>query len=250
MNWLWRRLAETQMALVVLTRLPVGHISQPVPELAAIRWAFPLAGLFVGVITASFYVGLHMMGMPGMLSAILALCAGLLTTGGLHEDGLADCADGFGGGHTAERKLEIMKDSRLGSYGALTLILIMAARVSALSDLSATMQTFCLVVSFAMISRLVMVIYLNRLPSARPDGLGNEASGWRPQDVLSAIIFCLPALIYSGSLAVFSLVALTGIALLFAWLTKRQIGGQTGDVCGAAQMLSETVGWIVLTAYL
>ena len=176
MIWLGKRIAEGQIALMLLTRLPAGNIAGTAPSLAAARWAFPLAGLPVGLVIACAYIGLSWLGLPVLLSAILALTAGVLTTGGLHEDGLADSADGFGGGHNRERKLEIMKDSRIGSYGVLALIMVMSARVVALSSLSASMTAFLGILAFAMASRMLMVGYLSLLPAARSDGLGRHAS--------------------------------------------------------------------------
>ena len=115
------------------------------------------------------------LGLPAGLAAILALVAGVMMTGGLHEDGLADCADGFGGGQDRGQKLAIMKDSRVGSYGVLALIFVIAARIMALAALPATAQSLILLISLAMVSRLTMVVYLSWLPSARTEGLGHQA---------------------------------------------------------------------------
>ena len=259
MIWLGKRIAEGQIALMLLTRLPAGNIAGTAPSLAAARWAFPLAGLPVGLVIAGAYIGLSWLGLPVLLSAILALTAGVLTTGGLHEDGLADSADGFGGGHNRDRKLEIMKDSRIGSYGVLALIMVMSARVVALSSLGASMITFSGILAFAMASRMLMVGYLSLLPAARSDGLGRHAShdsgdDMRAQKYLPLIIAFLitaPALmaayLFSASvLAAFMVMII--MALIMASLAKRQIGGQTGDVCGAGQILSETAAWCALAA--
>ena len=169
-------------------------------------------------------------------------------TGGLHEDGLADCADGFGGGQSRDQKLEIMKDSQVGSYGALALILVIAARIVALAALPATAQSLILLIGLAMVSRLMMVVYLNWLPSARAEGLGHQAGKGGGLSVFVAAGLCLPVLLYSGGFILFGLAALCGAALIVGWTANRQIGGQTGDVCGAVQILSETAGWLCLTA--
>ena len=115
MSWLRRRIAEVQVAFMLLTRLPTGKLEGDAPELAAAKWAFPLAGLVVGGSLAGVYIAMNSLGLPAGLAAILALGAGVMMTGGLHEDGLADCADGFGGGQTKGQKLASMKDSRVGS---------------------------------------------------------------------------------------------------------------------------------------
>ena len=250
MSWLRQRIAEIQTAFMLLTRLPAGRLGLFVPELAAAKWAFPLAGLVVGGISAGIYIGLQVLGLPAGLAAVLALAAGMFVTGGLHEDGLADCADGFGGGQTQEQKLEIMKDSRVGSYGVLALILVIAARIMALAALPATQQSLMMVISLAMVSRLMMVMYLHWLPSARADGLGHQAGKAAPWSVLVAAASCVPAVLSGGNVIFFSLAALGGTALMIGWVANRQIGGQTGDVCGAGQLLSETAGWIMLAALL
>ena len=250
MIWLRRRIAEIQTAFMLLTRLPAGRLGLFVPDLAAAKWAFPLAGLVVGGISAGIYIGLQVLGLPAGLAAVLALAAGMFVTGGLHEDGLADCADGFGGGQTQEQKLEIMKDSRVGSYGVLALILVIAARIMALAALPATQQSLMMVISLAMVSRLMMVMYLHWLPSARADGLGHQAGKTAPWSVIVAAALCVPAVLSGGNVIFFSLAALGGTALMIGWVANRQIGGQTGDVCGAGQLLSETAGWIMLAALL
>ena len=250
MSGLRRRIAEVQLAFMLLTRLPVGRLGGYVPELAAAKWAFPLAGLIVGGSLAGAYITLNSWGLPAGLAAILALAAGMMMTGGLHEDGLADCADGFGGGQSRDQKLEIMKDSRVGSYGVLALILVIAARIMALAALPATAQSLIFLISLAMVSRLMMVVYLNWLPSARSEGLGYQAGKDGGLSVVVAAVLCVPALMYSGGLILFSLAALCGTAVIVGWTANRQIGGQTGDVCGAVQILSETAGWVCLTVLL
>jgi adenosylcobinamide-GDP ribazoletransferase len=216
------------------------------PTLATAKWAFPLAGLAVGGSLAGVYIAMNNLGLPAGLAAILALVAGVMMTGGLHEDGLADCADGFGGGQDRGQKLAIMKDSRVGSYGALALIFVIAARIMALAALPATAQSLILLISLAMVSRLTMVVYLSWLPSARAEGLGHQAGKDGGLSIVVATSLCAPVILLSGGFILFSLAALCSAAVLFGWTANRQIGGQTGDVCGAVQILSETAGWLCL----
>ena len=250
MSWLRRRIAEVQVAFMLLTRLPAGRLGGDAPELADAKWAFPLAGLVVGGSLAGVYITMNSLGLPAGLAAILALGVGVMMTGGLHEDGLADCADGFGGGQTKDQKLAIMKDSRVGSYGVLALILVIAARIMALAALPATAQSLILVISLAMASRLMMVVYLNWQPPARTEGLGHQAGKDGGPSVFVAACLCVPAMLYGGDFVLFSLAALCGVALIIGWIANRQIGGQTGDVCGAVQILSETAAWVCLTVLL
>ena len=248
MSGLRRRIAEFQVAFMLLTRLPAGRLGEYVPELAAAKWAFPMVGLFVGGSLAGVYITLNSLGLPAGLAATLALAAGMMMTGGLHEDGLADCADGFCGGHSRDQKLEIMRDSRVGSYGVLALILVIGARIMALATLPATGQSLILLISLAMVSRLMMVVCLSWLPSARAEGLGHQAGKDGCVSVVVAAGLCIPVLLFSGGLILSSLAALCGVTAVVGWIANRQIGGQTGDVCGAVQILGETVGWLCLTA--
>ena len=250
MSWLRRRIAEVQVAFMLLTRLPAGSVEEYAPKLAAAKWAFPLAGLAVGGSLAGVYIAMNSLGLPAGLAAILALSAGVMMTGGLHEDGLADCADGFGGGQTKDQKLAIMRDSRVGSYGVLALVLVIATRIMALAALPATAQSLVLLITLAMVSRLMMVVYLNWAPSARAEGLGHQAEKGGGLSLVVAASLCVPALLYSGGFILFGLAALCGTTIVVGWAANRHIGGQTGDVCGAVQILSETAGWVCLTAFL
>lgn len=248
MRRLRRHIAELQMAFLLLTRLPAGRLADNLPEMAAASWAFPLAGLAVGCGIGGSYIGFVLLGLPALLAAVLALATGLVLTGALHEDGLADCADGFGGGQTRAQKLKIMKDSRVGTYGVLALIIIMAARIATLSTFPADLNSLMLIISLAMISRLNMLAFLAYLPAARPDGLGHSASTPNSLSAGIAAVLCVPAILCCSSLVIYALLAAATAGMYFALLSRRQIGGQTGDVCGAAQILSETAGWLCLAS--
>ena len=250
MKWASKRITEIQLAFMLLTRLPAGTLSAYIPDLAASRWAFPLVGSIIGSLLALSYFGLHLLGFPSILAALIALIITLLATGALHEDGLADSADGFGGGHDKEQKLAIMKDSHIGSYGVLALIMVMSARVAGLSYLPPHSDVILWLIGCAVFSRLIMVAYLCLLPSARDTGLGNQASGQNRRDLLWAVIISLPFIWVTFPALGMSLIVMALVAYLWALVAKRQIGGQTGDICGAGQILCETAGWLtLLTAF-
>ena len=246
MNWARKRITELQLAFMLLTRLPAGQLSGSVPDLAAARWAFPLVGFVIGSLIALCYIGLNQVGLPTILAALLALAIAIIATGGLHEDGLADSADGFGGGQDKEQKLAIMKDSHIGSYGVLALVILMTARIASLSYLPADQMLIIWLIGCAIFSRLIMVGYLCFLPSAREKGLGSQASGNASTDFIAAMIISAPFLWFGGTIMLYCIIIMTIIALSWALLAKRQIGGQTGDICGAGQMLCETAGWMAL----
>lgn len=246
------RLAEVQLALMLLTRLPAGHLKDPVPTIAASAWAFPLAGLAVGM-GAAFAFWVAALALPIAVAALIALTVQIKLTGALHEDGLADLTDGIWGGQTQERRLEIMRDSRIGSYGTLALILSVAVRWQALvflaeQDLGAALGAMIII---AMLSRVAPVVLLAILPPARAEGLGHSAKAVPWSLVAVAAMLALSP----GVLAVVPLVPLAMILVVQATVTLalgrlalRRLGGQTGDVLGAGQQLAEIAGLLTLAA--
>ena len=150
------RADEIRLAFMLLSRLPAGRIDGAAPSMAASSWAWPIVGLAVGAIMAlACGIGLWI-GVPPLMAALLALAAGALATGAMHEDGLADLADGFGGGRDRARKLEIMRDSRIGSYGVLALILALAFRASGIATLAEAGSATAALIGIAAASRAVL----------------------------------------------------------------------------------------------
>lgn len=240
------RLAHLRLALMMLTRLPVGRFSEAVPTLAQARWAFPLAGLPVGLIGWGVFSGGAYLGLAPLTVGVVAVAAMALVTGALHYDGLSDFADGLGGRDRAQR-LEIMRDSRIGSYGAVVLVFVALALASSVAALAGGIQALWLFLLMAVASRMLMLCALDLLPAARADGLGQSASGtalpWAPGLVAIAgltVVLGLPAL---GLLA-----GMAAVALMVALMAQRRLGGQTGDVLGAVQLSTETAGWVLVAA--
>lgn len=235
------------------TRLPVSAGSEGERPFASAQWAAPVAGAVVGLVVGVLAWLAIAAGMPASVAAVLALGAGVALTGALHEDGLADVADGFGGGRTRERKLEIMRDSRLGSYGALALGLSLLARWAALAALATApaMTMILAVVAAHAASRATIPALMARVPPARTDGLSAGIGRADAQVALSALAigFVLAAL--SGFW--FAVMAAIVLACLFALIEKlalSQIGGQTGDVLGALQQAGEIAVLVVAATYL
>ncbi len=241
------RADEIRLAFMLLTRLPAGTIRGEAPGVASSSWAWPLVGLAVGAIGA-FAAGLGLwFGLPPIMAAILVLAACVLATGGMHEDGLADLADGFGGGRDRAQKLEIMRDSRIGSYGVIALVLTLAFRILGISALIEGGSATAALLGLSAASRAVLPAALILLPPARPDGLGRSATGSdrQPALIAAAIGFaCLLPLGFGSALA--AAIAIAGAGAAVGALAQRQIGGQTGDVLGAMQQLAECAGWAVL----
>ena len=161
---------------------------------------------------------------------------------------LVDCADGFGGGQDKEKKITIMADSAIGSFGMLALILVMGLRILMLSSLPSTTEIATGIIICAVISRFSMVGYLCFLPAAKQEGLGNQASADNISSLFFAAIVALPAFYFGVFSFVYVIISMLVIALFWGIIAKYQIGGQTGDVCGAGQLLSETMGWVMLAS--
>ncbi len=230
-------------AVSLLTRLPAGWLFPPHAEVDQARavWAYPLVGALVGGIGAALYVACHAIGLPPALAALWTLTGMICTTGALHEDGLADTADGFGGGRTIARKLEIMRDSRIGSYGALALILSTGLRATAITTLADPVPVATALIAATVLARTSMLLPLRLLPPARPEGLG--ASVARGPSWAATLACLLAASAVLGLIpmkrAVPALLAAMVVAGLMSLLARRQIGGMTGDVLGATAMAVE-----------
>lgn len=246
-----RRLDEMRLAMMMLTRLPMGRLADPAPTLTQARWAFPLVGLPMGLAACGVFTGAAALGLPGLTCAFAALATLAALTGGLHHDGFADFADG-GGGRDRAHRLEIMRDSRVGSYGVIGLIFAVGLAASALSALPALAGAGFVLVSVA--SRMAMLGLLDLMPPARADGMGRmaaRAQGTLPLRVwLPGLVVTLIAALALGPAALPVLAAMALTAVLVARQARRSLGGQTGDVLGAVQLATETIGWIVLAAAL
>ncbi|MEM6740975.1 MAG: adenosylcobinamide-GDP ribazoletransferase [Pseudomonadota bacterium] len=244
MSQLRRRAEEIRLAMMMLTRLPAGRIARPIP-LAEAAWAFPLVGIPVGLLAGGAHVALMGLGAAPALAAIGAVGLLALVTGGLHYDGLADFADGLAGADK-ERRLEIMRDSRIGSYGVLTLGLTLALTAAALADLGgdATLAAF---LAIAAASRTAMLAVAVALPAARASGLGQMASGSGGRSLVVGVAIGLICVLPLGVLAIPVILAVIVAAGLVARLAWRRLGGQTGDVLGAVQVSSEAASWLALS---
>ena len=238
-------------SLRLFSRLPLPDLAfeaspRGAPDLSRLARAVPVAGALLAAISALALTVADVAGLPPLVCAGLAVGAQLLISGALHEDGLADVADGFGGGATRERKLEIMRDSRVGAYGAAALALSLLLRVGALGALleHGLGDAAAGMILAGAASRAAALAPLALLPPARPDGLGAEAGRRRGGVVAAAVSAAIIAVLLGlGGLglerAILGLGLAFAAALAMAAIARRQIGGQTGDVAGAAQQLAE-----------
>ncbi len=237
-------------AFGLLTRLPLpARDLHEASRLSRSVWAYPLVGAVVGALSALVWFAAQLAGLGLGLSAGLALTSQILITGALHEDGLADFADGLGGGGDGAEKLAIMRDSRIGAYGVIALILVLGLRWGGIAGLALHSVLAGLVCS-ALLGRLGIVALLALLQPARDDGLGALVANPPRRSVMAAFVLGaglvmahLPAV--TAALALLAFAVAVGVV---AVLGKRHIGGYTGDVLGAGEQLSQTGVLLVLAA--
>jgi adenosylcobinamide-GDP ribazoletransferase len=247
-------LADVSAAIGLLTRLPTGLLPQhdTTEGFARSIWAYPLVGFGIGAFGGAGFGTALALGLPPLVAAIWSVAATLLLTGGFHEDGLADTADGFGGGRGRARKLEIMRDSRIGSYGVLALVLAIGLRVAVLPELPfpgiLALAGAC--GTAAALARGAILLPLRLLPPARRDGMASGLGRPAAWPLLAGLaLTLLPAgLLLPWRLALAVTLAAAASGLLLAALAWRQIGGQTGDVLGASAVLAECAVLSVLSA--
>ncbi len=227
-------------ALRFFTRLPIpGQLGYSSVALEKAIVYFPLAGVLLGAICAALFMVCALF-WPKSLAVLVAMAATIRLTGALHEDGWSDVADGFGGGWDKQRILDIMRDSRLGSFGAVALTMLLLARYVTLLEIETAWLPFALIAGHAF-SRLCATGIMVSMEYARTDGKGKPFSNHLSIGELAFVVltgvaplFCLPWR-QAASAAVLALLATLWLARLF----KRNIGGYTGDCLGATQQLAE-----------
>ncbi|TPJ15949.1 adenosylcobinamide-GDP ribazoletransferase [Mesorhizobium sp. B2-3-14] len=244
-------LDDIALCLVFFTRLPLPVFDFRGRNLAAAIWAAPIAGLVVGLIGAIVFATAERFGLAIGPAAALALVATVAITGCLHEDGLSDVADGFGGGKSRGRKLEIMRDSRIGAYGAMALALSLLIRWSALSQVVEPTQALFALVAAHAASRGVLGAFMHLLPPARSDGLSAGAGTVSLETAITgAVLGAIPLFLLGLGGAIAALILLGLFFAAFHALCLNQIEGQTGDTVGALQQLSEIAVLLVASVAL
>jgi adenosylcobinamide-GDP ribazoletransferase len=248
--WLRDITGDLKIAVQFSTRLPVGAYPADDIDIARAAWAIPIVGAFIGLIGALAYYVAFALGVPPLPSAALALATTMMLTGCLHEDGLADTADGLGGGATPEQKLEIMRDARIGTYGACALILSTLIRVGAVASLAAPVLVTPALIAAHAAGRATMPIAMRLVAPARTDGLSATAGLVSRRGAFSAgtIGLIAVALAFGVTTGLMTALLLLLAILAMARLCAQQIGGQTGDVLGAMQQVGEIIVLLVAAA--
>ena len=239
------------LSVSFLTRIPISKDLLFERHLMDAAWSFPLIGGLVGFLGGMVALLLSYFNISPIIISFITIGAIILLTGGLHEDGLADTADGFGINKNPEGKINIMRDSQIGVYGTLALIIAISVKAVALSELINKDQFFACVIALIVsgaLSRSTIVGIAFFLEKASETGLASVAGKPRATVVgicfLISILLCIFLLPLTKVLAAILLSIVTTVVIGF--LSKKQINGYTGDILGAAQMLSETALLIYL----
>ncbi len=238
---------DVLQGLGLLSRLPVRLDAEAAAKRGAnASWAWPLAGAILGLIAALTASLSLWLGLGAGIAAALVIAVQIISTGAIHEDGLADSADGLWGGYDRDRRLEIMKDSRIGTYGVLALVLALILRWAALSALLATGHVWGALIGVAALSRAPMAALMGWLPSARPSGLSRSV-GPPTRDTVR-FGFIAVGFVFMGLAVVPVAAFIAAVAFAAGRIALDKIGGQTGDILGATQQLSEITALAVLVA--
>jgi adenosylcobinamide-GDP ribazoletransferase len=225
-----------------------------VPDFRTMPRMLPLAGAVIGMVGATAMVAALSLGLGTLLSAVLAIGTLTIVTGAFHEDGLADAADGLGGGATPERRLEIMRDSRIGSYGGAALILAFGLRIAALATLAERVSTGSVAMAIIMtacVSRVAALLLFGLSPPARSTGAAYVVGQPSMSTLATACVLAVAiaaALGAAGGLPVrgltLGLALAVAVAVAAARIASRLVGGHTGDIAGATQQIAE-IGLLV-----
>jgi len=235
-------------ALQFLTRVPIRLRREP--SLTAIVVWFPIAGALIGAAVGGTAAGLwHVT--PPLVAGAVAVAVGLLITGAFHEDGLGDIADAFGGGWTIEHRLEILKDSRHGTYGVAAICTSIVVRIVALGSMTGPWSMFTAAVAAHAVGRAATVGLAGSMRLTAHSGLGADYG--RSTTPARAVIGVITGIAVGAAATGWTMLPLAGAALVAAvgtgLLARRKIGGISGDVLGAAEQVAECLCLVVLTAH-
>jgi adenosylcobinamide-GDP ribazoletransferase len=245
-----RPITDVALSIAFATRLPLAHLAQVAHgDIARASWAMPAAGAVVGAVAALAYFVAIRLGLPASVAAALAIAAGMALTGAMHEDGLADTADALGGDDRA-RKLEIMHDSRLGTYGGCALVLSILLRWAALASIGSAGAVALALIAAHTAARATLPAVMAAVPPARSDGLA-ASFGAPPREAaaVAALIGALALVLCLGLEPGLLAAVLLGVAAVaVARLSLNAIGGHTGDVLGAIEQVGEVLVLLVAVA--
>jgi adenosylcobinamide-GDP ribazoletransferase len=252
---------QTLIALRFFSRLPIPvlafeHDPHGTPDFRILPRVLPVAGALISLPAALMFLVASALGLSATVAAALSIATGLVASGAMHEDGLADVADGFGGGRDKDERLKIMSDSRSGAFGIAALGIMLILRVVTLSDIGEVHGAWgaaAAILAVGALSRFAAVIPMHILPPAKTTGraasVGQPTFESMAYGALAALLSAAVLLSiagFSGRAIGEAVILSLASALPLVWLSNRMIEGQTGDVAGAAQQVAEAVALIAL----
>jgi adenosylcobinamide-GDP ribazoletransferase len=246
---------ELLMGVRFYSRLPTGNTAHQRPNLDRMALTLPLTSVVIGVIPVAVLLVLEWFGTPTFFAAVIAVATLVIVSGAMSEDALADAADGLFGGSTVEQRLEIMKDSRHGTYGVCAIAVLLAARIAAVGSITSPLEAGAILLTAPLIARSGALWLSSALPPARSGGAAASAGQVSQRSffiglAVAAVVSFATAGFAVGILglaAAFALAAL--VALGWTTLCRRLIGGQTGDLIGALQALLEIAALTALMIF-
>lgn len=235
------------VCLMFFTRLPVSLSFDHTAPMSRASQMFPVVGLITGLLGSLVLAFATLLQLPAYAVSLLAVTSMIVATGALHEDGLADMVDGFGGGNTPDRKLEIMKDSQIGTFGVLALVLSQGFRIILIASLILISPALAIAALIAsqMVSRACSMLLWAGLPPARSNGLSHQAGTPERASVMVAlaIAFVASLCLMLFEISLVSILVTNAVSGLVSYflirLCSNQIHGQTGDTIGATQQLCD-----------
>ncbi|MEM7692556.1 MAG: adenosylcobinamide-GDP ribazoletransferase [Pseudomonadota bacterium] len=249
MDWLRRELHYCACAIVFLTRIPLPLATFSNEDLPRATGYFPAVGVLVGGAAAVVFLLASSWWQPA-IAGTLAIGSAILLTGAFHEDGLADTADGLGGGWTLERKLEIMKDSRIGTYGACALVLSLLLKVMALSSMNVSLVAPSLLAAHVAARWMILPLVMSLPYVSGATGSGASLTHGIPRRrFIAATAFSLAVLYLAVPNHLLTILGVALVVFLLArWFLRRQLGGITGDTLGAVNQLTELTIYLLVAA--
>ena len=244
---------ELVMGVRFFSRLPTGNTPHQRPNLDRMALTLPLTSVVIGVIPVAVLLLLEWAGTPTFFAAVIAVASLIIVTGAMSEDALADAADGLFGGPTIEQRLDIMKDSRHGTYGVCAIVVLLAARIAAVGSVTSPLEAAAIMLTAPLLGRSGALWLSVALPAARSGGAAATAGQVSQRNFLVGIgIAAIVSFATAGfAVGILGLVAAFALAATVAWgwttLCRKLIGGQTGDLIGALQALLEIAA---LTAFM
>jgi adenosylcobinamide-GDP ribazoletransferase len=241
------------MGVRFYSRLPTGNAPHQRPNLDRIALTLPLTSVVVGIPPVALLLLLEWAGAPTFFAATMAVALLVIITGAMSEDAVADAADGLFGGQTIEQRLEIMKDSRHGTYGVCAIVLLLGARIAAVGSVTSPLEAAAILLTPPLIGRSGALWLSLALPAARSGGAAATAGQVSQRSFLIGLaVAAIVSFATAGfAVGILGLIAAFALGALVAWgwtiLCRRLIGGQTGDLIGALQALLEIAA---LTAFM